>query len=98
MKLDNETVLAGDVVFDLVFGSGVVSRILEAEGSFQVNFGEKIYTYKPTGVGHFSQRTLYWRDPIAGLVPNKNDVKWDYFCQLRNALAQVVWKEHQNAN
>lgn len=96
--MDGNDILANDVVFDIVFGAGVVEAVRDAENVFAVRFGEKMFSYRSNGVGNFPQRTLYWRDPIAGLVPNKNDGKWAYFCKLRNAIAQVVWGSNDNAN
>lgn len=91
MKFDGSDILVGDNAYDLVFGVGTVDHVNEAEQKISVRFGDRMYTYTSTGIGHFPQKTLFWQDPVSGYTPMKSDHRWEHFCELRKALAQVVW-------
>lgn len=99
MIFDGDKISIGDTVFDVVFGAGRVEQIIEAEGKFSVRYGtgNRIYVYSSAGVSNFPEKTLYWHDPVKGYTPMKDDKKWAHFCELRDALASVIWKSDSNA-
>lgn len=90
MNFDGSPILPGDLVHDVVFGSGTVDSILEGEDKIRVQFGTQYRTYKSNGVGHFPQRTLYWRDPIGNFIPPKGGARWAIFEELRKAVSVVA--------
>ncbi len=89
MKFDGSDILPGDLVHDLTFGSGIVDAINEGEGKIRVQFGPQYRTYNTAGVGHFPQKTLFWRDPIGNFVPPKGGARWALFEEFRNAISVV---------
>jgi len=64
MIFDGDEIKVGDLVHDIVFGSGSVDAVLEGENKIRVVFGSRYYVYNTNGQGHFPQKTLFWRDPI----------------------------------
>ena len=90
MKLDGEEIQVGDWMFDVVFGHGVVEHIDPKTNTFLVLYGNRRYNYTETGRSNFPQRTLYWKDPIQGFFFFFYEVKWDYFCKLRKAVADIT--------
>lgn len=93
MIFDGAEILVGDQVFDFVFGSGVVEHLIPTEDKFIVRFGKGRYTYGIAGNCVFPNKTLYWKNPVQGYVPMKDDAKWNHFCKLRDAIASVIWRE-----
>lgn len=91
MQFDGSDIFIGEMVHDIVFGSGTVQHLLEGEKRVVVDFGGRHYSYNAAGQGHFPMKTLYWRDPIGGFIPMKDSKKWDHFVEMRKAIAQVIW-------
>lgn len=92
MNFDGAKIDVNDLVHDVLWGSGTVEQIIEAEDKMIVNFGgSRRHWYNSSGVSHFPMRTLYWRDPIGGFIPTKDTAKWTVFCELRKAVAQAVF-------
>lgn len=91
MIFDRSEIKTGDIVHDVVFGAGIVDQVNDGEQNFSVKYGPRRYTYNVAGVGHFPIKTVFWQDPVAGYLPMKDDTKWNLFCDLRKAIAQVVW-------
>lgn len=87
MKFDGSEINVGDHVVDLVSGGGVVVLVQEAEQRIMVQFGMRKLNYSPEGVGNFSRKTLYWRDPIGSYSPTKDDATWDLFVKIRDSVA-----------
>lgn len=71
--IDNEEVNIGDAVFVLGIGTGTVKSI-SADGSFTVQTGRGIQTYRNGGYLGNSRR-VYWHDPFI-LLPPKNLALW----------------------
>jgi len=90
MIFDGDEIKVGDLVHDIVFGSGIVDAILDGENRIRVHFGGgRYYTYNVSGQGHFPQKTLFWRDPIGNFVPPKGGVRWALFEEMRKAVSVV---------
>ena len=89
MVFDGDIIQNGDLVHDLVFGSGNVDAINEGEGTIRVKFGNQYRTYIDKGHGHFPQKTLYWRDPIGNFTPPKGGTRWALFEEMRKAVSVV---------
>jgi hypothetical protein len=90
MIFDNDEIVVGDAVFDCVWGAGIVIHIQEAQDRITVNFGTREVAFSSNGVGHFPNKTLYWKDPVGGFIPMKNDDTWAKFVQLRDAIATTL--------
>lgn len=90
MIFDGAELKNGDHVHDVMFGTGQVDQIIEKENKFTVNFSGSYRTYTAAGVGNFPMKTLYWKDPIGGFIPPKDEKKWELFCALRKSMAQVL--------
>jgi hypothetical protein len=88
MRFDGSEIEVGDSVVDLVSGGGVVVLIQEEERRIMVQFGARKLNYSPEGIGNFSRKTLYWRDPIGEYAPMKEDSMWDTFVKIRDSVAQ----------
>jgi hypothetical protein len=89
MKMDGHDILVGDFVFDTVFNTGVVDRVIEGEKKFMVKFGNRIQTYDSKGNGNFGIRTLYWRDPVI-VAPGKDDDTWAKTTQCAKAINAIL--------
>lgn len=89
MIFDGDEIKVGDLVHDVVFGSGQVDAVLPGEGKIRVQFGSRYYTYNEAGVGHFPQKTLFWRDPIGNFIPPKGGERWALFEEFRKAVSIV---------
>lgn len=90
MIFDGDEIKVGDLVHDIVFGSGTVDAILDGEAKIRVAFGPRHYVYNVNGQGHFPQKTLFWRDPIGNFVPPKGGARWALFEELRKAVSVVA--------
>jgi len=90
MIFDGDETKVGDLVHDIVFGSGSVDAVLEGENKIRVVFGSRYYVYNTNGQGHFPQKTLFWRDPIGNFVPPKGGARWALFEELRKAVSVVA--------
>jgi len=90
MIFDGDEIKVGDLVHDIVFGSGSVDAVLEGENKIRVVFGSRYYVYNTNGQGHFPQKTLFWRDPIGNFVPPKGGARWALFEELRKAVSVVA--------
>ncbi|SAK62581.1 hypothetical protein AWB76_03272 [Caballeronia temeraria] len=88
MRLDGYPVEAGDRVYDLFFGDGVVKNLLP-DGRANVAFGVRSFTYDERGVGQHGRRSLYWHNPII-LVPQKDDAQWALQRRLNTAIANEL--------
>lgn len=89
MKLDNEDILIGDRVYDVIFGMGTVDKIVEAENRFWVIFGNRNECYESTGNGRFGVRTLYWHNPFI-IAPHKKDASWELMGRIIEAISKVT--------
>lgn len=86
--MDGSPVLVGDVVYDTLYGAGVVEQIL-VDNRFVVTFsGANLrHTYHDSGVGsRFKVRSLYWHDPVFA-IPAKSDTGWQ---KIRTICLAVV--------
>lgn len=90
MKFDGDEILVGDKVFDCVWGAGVVILVQDAQDRITVKFGAREIAFSSNGVGHFPNKTLYWRDPVGRFVPMKDDATWVQFVKLRDAIATTL--------
>ena len=89
MKLDNEPLLIGDRVFDIVFGIGTVDKILDQENRFWVIIGDRNESYDSNGNGRFNVRTLYWHNPFI-IAPHKSDAKWELMGRIIEAVSGIL--------
>lgn len=89
-SLDGEPVVAGDSVYDMVWGPGSVLTV-QMSGNFVVRFaGTRTGTYTPAGVNtRYPGRTLYWRNPVI-VVPTKDEGRWTLIHQLVSGIVQSV--------
>jgi hypothetical protein len=88
--LDNENIVVGDSVYDVVLGSGSVHQV-RVDGTFVVNFPGrgKLIVYSALGTSrHNNMRTLYWHNPIV-LVPAKAEQTWVKLGLMFRALANI---------
>lgn len=90
MIFDGSELAINDSVYDVAYGSGHVIEINGLVGYFRVAFGPRSFTYNINGMGTFTRKTLFWRDPISGFIPPKDVVKWDMFIKLRLALVNTL--------
>jgi hypothetical protein len=95
MMFDGSEIKIGDLVHDIVFGSGQVDALMEGENRIRVDFGGSHRVYNVNGQGHFPQKTLFWRDPIGNFVPPKGGARWALFEEMRKAVS-VVCKTTNN--
>lgn len=87
---DGSPVALNDSVWDTAFGSGNIVEIQVAQNKFRVRFGQRVLQYDLTGQGIYPRKTLFWREPIGGFYPRKNDITWATFANLRNAIAHAL--------
>jgi hypothetical protein len=92
IKLDGYEVALNDNVYDVVFGAGTVSRLLENEDKFCVSFGPQLRYYDSRGNTTFGVRTLYWRDPVT-VIPHKEDNAWDLTMQITQSVANILGRK-----
>lgn len=90
MIFDGSSVELGDSMYDLAYGPGVVTELDPAHQVFRVTFGKRMFTYTLAGVGNFQRKTLFWREPIGGFYPTKNDAIWDKFTQIRQSVSTIL--------
>ncbi len=90
MQFDNATLVLNDSVYDVAQGAGTVIELREDLQKFRVSFGTKNYLYTLGGVSVYPQKTLYWRDPIAGVIPPKAVGAWEKYVLIRNFVAQTL--------
>lgn len=90
MVFDGAELNLEDSVYDVAYGSGRIIEINDKTFTFRVAFGARAFLYDLQGFGTFPRKTLFWRDPIQGFVPPKNTMKWDTFCNIRNAVAKEL--------
>ena len=91
MNFDGAQIKPGDNVYDVAYGTGQVTQVKENEQRFVVVFGSRQFTYQLNGCnGQFPAKTLFWRDPISGFVPMKDDATWAKFVELRAVMAKVM--------
>lgn len=80
MQLDNQEIVKGDKVFDILEGVGTV--IVTSDTTFSVSFGTGIfYPYDASGnrkgnTPNRFPRMVYWHDPVV-MLPSKDEVVWD---------------------
>lgn len=80
MNLQNQEVLRGDKVYDLLEGEGTVIRTNNKQ--IAVDFGNNIsYVYSSKGqrIGNTPDRfpiLLFWQNPVV-MYPVKGDKKWE---------------------
>jgi hypothetical protein len=90
MRMDGYDIVPGDVVFDIVYGPGIVHRIDTMQGVFYVRYGQYAAGYLPSGVNDRSRRrTLYWHDPVV-FLPAKNAQVWALMLRSFRALWAVL--------
>ena len=90
MIFDGGTLNLNDSVYDVAYGSGSVIEINDVLGTFRVNFAGRTFTYNLSGIGTFPRKTLYWREPIGGYIPQRDQPFWDKFVEIRRVAAQVL--------
>ena len=90
MIFDGGTLNLNDSVYDVAYGSGSVTEINDVLSYFRVDFAGRTFTYGPEGIGTFPRKTLYWREPIGGYIPQKDQPSWDKFVEIRRVAAQVL--------
>jgi len=89
MKMDNEPVVIGDRVFDVIFGSGTVDRIIEGENRFWVLVANRNECYDNNGNGRFGVRTLYWQNPFI-IAPHKSDAGWELMGRIIESVSTHI--------
>jgi hypothetical protein len=90
MKLDTYEIEIGDMVFDLIFGSGKVERLVPEQDKFWVRFSPgNLRCFDNKGFGNFKERTLFWKNPIT-VIPHKHDSAWDTTQQVHEAVAKIL--------
>ena len=92
MQFDGSEIYVKDHVYDLVFGTGIVDRLLPEEGKLCVSFGANIRYYDLNGRSTFNAKTLYWRDPIT-VIPHKNDDAWDKTMKITQAVTDILGRK-----
>lgn len=71
IQLDGDDVLAGDQVYDIARGEGVVRELLPANGMFVVQFSNgRRFSYNTAGASAGGIRTLFWSNPVV-FTPSK---------------------------
>lgn len=90
MIFDGSPVLVGDSVHDVAYGPGVVSELKVSESRFVVRFGTRYVGYTLAGVGNFTRKTLYWRDPTDLLPVPKSAANWALFTQVKQSLHNAL--------
>jgi len=67
--MDGKPLVSGDQVFDVAFGEGTISTIKAARFTVRFSTGTlSIYDSDGRSMA-FGRRTLFWSDPLAGVVP-----------------------------
>lgn len=97
MYLDNCPVLQGDNVYDVVYGSGFVEKLVPSENRFLVNFGNRTIGYRQNGSGLFTSRTLYWHNPIPG-APPKDAAAFGFYRELCVLLSKFCTEQRDLVN
>lgn len=93
MLMDNYEVLVGDNVHDLLFGHGVVERLVKDQDKFWVRFNaNSLRCFNCQGFGNFTERTLYWKNPIT-VVPHKHDDAWEKTMLISQAVAEHLGRK-----
>lgn len=90
LTFDGDDLNLNDSVYDVAYGSGIVTEIMDRQNQFRVKFGERSFTYKLNGQSMFPRKTLFWREPIGRYYPRKNDTNWATFSNLRDAIAHAL--------
>jgi len=91
--LDNEDIVTGDSVYDLLEGAGTVQRVFS--DSFIVRFSiGRSYSYNSAGKRLGSTpnrfpRLLYWKNPIF-TIPVKDDSKWESLQALVKNASNII--------
>jgi hypothetical protein len=87
LMMDGWVIQAGDDVFDVVMGNGMVSKVNEQQKSLTVRFGDQARIYGANGVYSVNpRRTLFWHD--WGLPPPPKPMK--NIAALRRAFASLA--------
>lgn len=89
MRMDNELILPGDRVYDVVFGIGTVDKVLDGENRLWVALGNRIEAYDSNGNGRFGVRTLYWHNPFI-IAPHKSEAKWELMGRIIESVSNVL--------
>lgn len=90
MIMDNAEINIGDSVHDIVFGTGIIKRLVPEENKFWVSFGpNSLRSFNTAGFGNFTERTLYWRNPVL-MAPRKDGNSWDQIIKITNAVSQAL--------
>lgn len=97
MYLDNSPVFPKDSVYDLVYGAGIVQKLLPGENRFLVSFGSRIVSYRNNGTGMFTNRTLFWHNPIPG-PPPKDAHAFGFYRELCICLAKFCAEQSSLVN
>lgn len=97
MYMDNFPVLQGDQVHDLIYGAGVVEKIIGSEKRFLVSFGNRVVSYRSDGTGAFANRTLYWHNPIPG-IPPKDARAFGFYRELCLCLSKFCAEQRVLVN
>lgn len=97
MYMDNFPVFQGDHVFDVVYGAGVVEKVIGSEKRFLVSFGNRTVAYRSDGTGIFTNRTLYWHNPVPG-IPPKDAKAFDFYRELCVCLSKFCSDQRDLVN
>jgi hypothetical protein len=97
MYLDGSPIFPEDQVYDLVYGPGVVQKLLPAENRFIVNFGNRVIGYRTNGTGLFTSRTLFWHNPIPG-PPPKDARAFGFYRELCVCLSKFCAEQTDLVN
>lgn len=89
MEMDGCNIVVGDSVHDIVFGHGIIERLVPEQDKFWVRFGTGLRCFDTGGFGNFKERTLYWRNPII-VIPHKDTKKWDLSVEISQAVSNVI--------
>jgi len=97
MYLDGSPIFPNDTVYDLVYGSGIVQKLLPGENKFLVSFGNRVISYRINGTGMFTNRTLFWHNPIPG-PPPKDAHAFGFYRELCICLAKFCAEQSNLVN
>lgn len=85
MQLDNQEIVQGDSVYDILEGVGEVT--VTTNTAFYVTYGNNVrYQYDSTGnrkgnTPNRFPRMVYWHNPVV-MLPTKDELVWDKLKQL----------------
>lgn len=97
MYMDGSPVFAGNMVYDLIYGQGKVQQLIASENRFLVSFGERVVSYRSSGHGLFTNRTLFWHNPIVG-PPPKDSAAFGFYRELCLRLASFCNEQRDLVN